>query len=162
MYNQNNFVEKMKFKKKNINRLIYLGVFVSWVVGYLMILKISKSYSMAYFFFAIGLSFSVLSLATAKFIPNDRESTLNFFKFGMLGYSLYIILFQILIFAVNAGGNDSPIGNTMYNIFMYSTIVVPIGLILWQAKKWMFLTGIMKNKRDAISHIKKHGNDGMN
>lgn len=160
--NNTNIVEHLKFKKKNIIRLIYLGVFFLWVIGFFMIKKIEGSNSEANLYFVFGMIFAFMSLLTAKFIPNDREATFTFFKFGMLGYVLYTILFEILIYAAFLGGDDSNTANVLQAVCGYSRAIIPLGLILWQAKKWTFLTGLRKNKAKTIEHLKKHGNDGMN
>lgn len=161
--NQTNIIEHLKFKKKNVIRLSYVGVFVLWIAGYFMIQEIEGSISESYMYFAFGLAFAVISLVTAKFIPNDRDKTLDFFKFGMLGFNLYTILFEILLLACNLGGNDSTTTfSVLKSICGYSRVIIPIGMIIWQAKKWTFLTKVNKSKRQAIEHLKNHANDGMN
>ncbi len=160
--NQTNLIESLKFKKKNLVRLSYLGVFLLWIIGYFMIKKIEYSNSEANLYFVFGLTFAIVSLVTAKFIPNDRDKTLGFFKVGMAGYTLYTILFEILMLAANIGGNDGNTAMVLRTVCGYSRAIIPLGLVLWQAKKWTFLTGINKNKRQTIEELKKHGNDGMN
>ncbi len=162
--NTTNIVEHLKFKKKNIIRLIYFAIFFLWVIGYFLIKKIEGSNAEANLYFTFGFVFTLVSLITAKFIPNDRESTLNFCKFGMLGYVLYTILFEILIFVAFAGG-DGQGSNTaivLRTVCGYSRAIIPLGLILWQAKKWIFMSGLRKGKTKTIEHLKRHGNDGMN
>lgn len=160
--NASNLLIQIKFKKKNLNRLLYLGLFILWLVGYIMIKKIEMNNSEANVYFTFGFIFAGISLATAFFIPNDRDKTLKFFKVGLSGYALFIILFEILIMASNKGGDGGSTAQVIRTVCTFSKILIPLGLILWQAKKWTFLTGIRKNKRDAIKDIKNNGNNGMN
>lgn len=160
--NETNFLINLKFRKKNLIRLSYLGIFLLYLIGSIMIKNVEKNMSEAYVYFGFGLAFATISFATAKFIPNDRDKTLKFFKTGILGYSLFIILFELLIFLANMGGDGGMTINTIKSICTFSKILIPLGLILWQAKKWTFLTGINKNKRDAINHIRENGNNGLN
>ena len=157
-----NIVEQLKFKKANISRIVYLLVFMIWLIGYFMIKVIEKSNSWANVYYAFGLSFTAISFITALVIKNDRDKTLSFYKYGLLGYTLFIVLFELLIFASQKGGNDGNAETILIAVCSYSKILIPLGLIIWQAKKWTFLTGINKNKRDTIDYLKKHGNDGMN
>lgn len=160
--NKTNIIEHLKFRKKNIVRLLYLGIFMLWVIGYFMIMKIEKSQSEANLYFVFEMAFAVVTLVTAKFIPNDRDATLNFFKFGTAGYTLYTILFEILLLAAGLGDGTSNTALVLKTVCGYSRAIIPLGLILWQAKKWTFLTGINKSKSKTIEHLKNHGNDGMN
>lgn len=159
--NSTNFLEQIKFKKKNLIRLMYLGLFMLWIIGYIMIKKIELNTSEANVYFVFGFVFAVVSLATAKFIPNDRDKTLKFFKTGLLGYSLFTVLFELLIFAANTGNDGGTTEQVLRTVCTFSRVLIPLGLIIWQAKKWTFLTGINKSKKQAIDYIKKHGNDGM-
>lgn len=161
MYNETNIIEKLKFKKANISRFIYLIVVFLWIFGYFMIKWAENNQSQANVYYIFGLAFAGISFATAKFIKNDRDKTLNFFKFGLLGYVLFIILWEAIIMGAKAGGDENT-AQWLMTFCMYTKIMIPIGLIIWQAKKWTFLTGINKNKRDTIDHLKNHGNDGMN
>ena len=160
--NETNIIEHLKFKKTNISRLTYLIVLVIWITGYFMIRAIEKSNSWANVYYAFGLAFTAISFVTALVIKNDRDKTLSFFKYGLLGYTLFIILFELLIFASKKGGSDGNAEQILIAVCSYSKILIPLGMIIWQAKKWTFLTGINKNKRDTIEHLKNHGNDGMN
>ena len=159
-FNETNIVEKMKFKKANISRLTYLGVGFLWILGFYLI-KWAETDGQAFVYYILGLAFSGITFITALVIQNDKDKTLSFFKFGLLGYVLYVILCEVLIIAARKG-NDESLTNLISQIAMSSRIVTPIGMIGWQAKKWTFLTGINKNKRDTIDHLTKHGNDGMN
>ena len=158
--NETNFVEKLKFKKANTSRIIYFVICFLWILGFYLI-KIAETNSQAFIYFIFGTAFAGISFATALVIKNDRERTLTFFKFGLLGYVLFIILWEALIMAAKAGGDESVV-SVIVSISLYSKITVPIGLVTWQAKKWLSLTGINKNKRDTIDHLTNHGNDGMN
>ena len=159
-YNETNFLEKMKFKKKNISILTYLITFALWLVGYFMIKWVEKSDSSANVYYVFGMSYAAISFITALVIKNDRDKTLSFFKFGLLGYVLFTILFEGLIFAADAGGNTGNIKNILVSVCSFSRILIPLGMIIWQAKKWTFLTGINKSKKDTIDHLRNHGNDG--
>ncbi len=160
--NETNIVERIKFKKANISRLIYAVVFAVWLIGYFLIKNVEQSNSWANVYYAFGLAFVAVSFATALVIKQDRDKTLNFFKFGMLGYSLFICLFELILYAILAGGSDGNAYSILNSLCSYSKILIPLGLILYQAKKWTFLTGINKNKRDTIDSYKRHGNDGLN
>lgn len=160
--NETNIVEKLKFKKGSISRLTYLGVFIAWIFAYFMIKWVEGNNSQANIFYVFGMAFVGISFITALVIKNDRDKTLSFFKFGMLGYVLFIILFEALLFAAKKGGDDGSTYNMLKTICSGTRIITPLGMIIWQAKKWTFLTGINKNKRDTIDHLKNHGNDGMN
>ncbi len=159
--NQTNIIEEQKFKQKNIIRLSYLGIFLIWITAYLVIQKVEQSYSDSYIFFALGFIFALISLIGAWKMPNNRDKTLKFFKLGMLAYSLYTILIDILIFAGNLGGDSGNSVNIIKTIGFYTRLVIPLGMIIWQAKSFSFLTGIRKSKEKTIDYIKKHGNDGM-
>lgn len=160
--NETNIVEHLKFKKANISRFIYMGVFLLWLIGFFLIRWIEKSDSWANVYYVFGMCFSFISFVTAFVIKNDRDKTLSFFKYGLLGYTLFIVLFELLILAASKGGNDGGAYQILVAVCSYSKILIPLGMIIWQAKKWTFLTGINKNKRDTIDHLKSHGNDGMN
>lgn len=158
--NETNLIEKIKFKKANISRLCYLIIGFLWILGFYLV-KWAEADSQAIIYYIFGLAFALISFVTALFIKNDRDKTLDFFKYGLLGYVLFVILFEVLIIGAKKGGDTSVI-NVLSSIALYSKITVPIGLIIWQAKKWTFLTGVNRSKRDAVDYFTKHGNDGMN
>lgn len=160
--NKTNIVEQLKFKKKNLIRLLYAGIFVLWAFGYFLIKKVEASKTEANVYFVLELAFAIISFVTAFFIPNDRDKTLDFFKYGTAGFALYTVLFEVIMIAANAGGGQSNTVQVLRSVCGYSRAIIPLGLILWQAKKWTFLTGINKNKKKTIEHLKNHGNDGMN
>lgn len=158
--NETNIIEKLKFKKANLSRLCYLGIGFLWILGFYLI-KWAESDGQAIIYYIFGLAFAGISFLTALVIKNDRDKTLGFFKFGLLGYVLFVILFECLILGAKAG-QDASVISVLSSIALYSKLTVPIGLIIWQAKKWTFLTGINKSKRDTIDHLTKNGNNGMN
>lgn len=160
--NETNFIERMKFKKGNISRLTYLGVFVAWIIGYFMIKWVEGNNAQANVYYVFGMAFTIITFITAWVIKNDRDKTLSFFKFGMLGYTGFVILLEFLLLAASKGGDDGSTYKLLVSICSAMRIMTPLGLIIWQAKKWTFLTGINKSKRDTIDDLKNHGNDGMN
>ena len=157
--NETNIIEKIKFKKANISRLTYLIIGFLWILGFYLI-KWAETDGQAIIYYIFGLAFVGISFVTALVIKNDRDKTLGFFKYGLLGYVLFTILWEALILGAKMGGDDSVV-NVLSSIALYSKITVPIGMIIWQAKKWTFLTGINKSKKDTIDDLTNHGNDGM-
>lgn len=158
-----NIIEKWKYQKKLISNLQYLMIFTLWIFGYMLIRKVegTSGASEANIYYVFGLVFSVVSLATAFVIPNDRDKTISFYKFGFSGYILYTILFGILVFVANLEGSTGTTYTVINTICAYARVLIPLGLIIWQAKKWTFLTGIRQSKQEAINSIKDHGNSGM-
>lgn len=155
--NSNNYIESLKSNKKMITMFIYIGLGLLWAVTF-GLTKGTGYGGMVYFVFS--LIYVIITWATAKFIPNDRDKSLKFFKVSFLGYTLFTLLMVIMIKVAVA--DESQAFSVMNTIFIASSVMIPFGLILWQAKKWTFLLGIGKTKEQTIKDIKEHGNDGMN
>lgn len=161
MVNETNIIKDVIFKKKVLTILMYAGIFLLWTIGFFLIKYLEGNDTEAIIYFTFELVFLAVSAFTAHFIPNDRKETLKFFLIGSLAYILYNLLFDTIIIASNLGTSQSTTIMVLTNILAYSRVVIPLGLIVWQAKKWTFLVGLRKSKKDAIEHYKKHGNDGM-
>ena len=162
--NHTSIIEKLIMRKKLLTLLSYIGIFILNAAVYFLIKNVEGNFTEAIIYYIFMLMFVAVSVVTAHFIPNDRKDTLTFFKIGMLAYSLYNMIFEIVIIAVRTAGGDLANSNTilvLLNIITYSRVVIPLGLVIWQAKKWTFLTGIRKRKQDAISYYKHNGNNGM-
>lgn len=155
--NSNNYIESLKSNKKMFTMLIYLGLGLLWAITF-GLTKGTGFGGMVYFVFS--LIYVMITWATAKFIPNDRDKSLKFFKISFLGYTLFTLLMVIMLRVAVADNSEA--FSVMKTIFLASSVMIPFGLILWQAKKWTFLLGIGKSKEETIRHYKDHGNDGMN
>lgn len=163
MLNRTQYVAKQKFRRRLVISLTNLCIFIVLLLGYILIMNIEKNTSQANVYFILALVLALESAVAIVLIPNDREGTFRTFKWGILGYALATILFEVIIFGAtrgNDGGGD--IMRALTQIRFYITLITPIGLIIWQGKRFMHLTGIGKSKRDTIEYLKKHGNDGMN
>lgn len=154
-------IEQIKMKKQLFDKLNFMLVFLLWVAGYTSIKFFEKNNSEANLFFAFGLAFAIVSCITAIFITNDRDKTLSFYKIGMIGYALYTILFEILMYSANIGGDQSVTQKLLQTMCGYSRAVIPLGMVLYQAKKWTFITGLNKNKLDASKYIRRNGNNSI-
>lgn len=88
------------------------------------------------------------------FIPNERGGTLKAYKANMAGFCLYLIILKT--FSVLASGSVAYVNG----IFQLSLFIYPLGFTAWEAKKFMYLLGIGKSRRDSIDYYKDHGNDG--
>lgn len=155
--NSNNYIESLKSNKKMVTMLQYLGLGLLWAFAFSLA---DKTLVGKWVYFAFSLIFTGISWATAHFIPNDRDKTLKFYKVSFLGYTLFSLLMIIMLKV--AAVDNSGVQNVMATIFTASSVMIPFGLILWQAKKWTFLLGIGKSKQETIAHYKDHGNDGLN
>lgn len=155
--NSNNYVESLKSNKKMVTMLQYLGLGLLWAFTFSLA---ANSTVGKWTYFAFSLIFTVISWATAHFIPNDRDKTLKFYKISFLGYTLFSLLMIVMLKV--AALDQSGLQNIMNTIFTASSVMIPFGLILWQAKKWTFLLGIGRSKQETINHYKDHGNDGLN
>ena len=162
MYNTTDYINREKFRKKLVISLVNLVIFITLLLGYILIINIEGNTSQANVYFILALVIALESAVAVVVIPNEREGTFATFKWGMLGYALATILFEIIIFGAYSGNGGEDIIRALSQIRFYITLITPIGLIIWQGKRFMHLTGIGKNKRDTIEHLKKHGNDGMN
>lgn len=155
--NSNNYIESLKSNKKMGTMFMYIGLGLLWALTF-GLTKGTGYGGMVYFVFS--LVYVMITWATAKFIPNDRDKSLKFFKISFLGYTLFTLLMVIMLKVAVA--DESQAFSIMNTIFLASSVMIPFGLIIWQAKKWTFLLGIGRTKEETIRHYKDHGNDGMN
>ena len=146
IYNKTNIMEELKFKKKVRTYIFYFITFLSWMLAYILILKIEGSKGNAYMFFALSCVFLAVTLVSAFLVPAHRDGSVRLFKFGLIGYSAYTIGFAIVLWATMQGGDAVASQNTLYQISFYTRIVIPAGLCLWQGKEiFLFFKG---KKRD--------------
>lgn len=157
--NKANIVEEIKFHNKLRSKVIYFTVFLFWIIGYAIIMKVENTFGDALGYFMLGLCFAGISLASAIMVPAHRENSLRLFKFGLIGYSLYVIMFELVYFATMQGASNMQA--TLRNFCLYGRIMIPIGLIVWQGKEiFLFFKG-KRTKNQEIENLKEHGNDGL-
>jgi hypothetical protein len=157
--NGTNFIEEIKFHNKLRSKIIFFTVFLLWIIGYAVIMKVENTFGDALAYFLLGFFFALITLASALLVPAHRENSLRFFKFGMIGYSLYTIMFELVYLATMQGASNMQV--TLKNFCLYGRIMIPIGLIIWQGKEiFLFFKG-KRTKNQEIENIKEHGNDGF-
>lgn len=157
--NKSNIVEEIKFHSKLRSKIIYFTVFLVWLIGYAVIMKVENTFGDALGYFMLGFFFALISLVSAILVPAHRENSLRLFKFGMIGYALYTIMFELVYFATMQGESNMQI--MLKNFCLYGRIMIPIGLIIWQGKEiFMFFKG-KRTKNQEIENLKEHGNDGF-
>lgn len=160
IYNKTNIMEELKFKRKIRTYIFYFSIFLTWILAYILILKVEASTSNAYGFFALGIMFAIITIVSIFLVPAHREGSLRLFKFGMIGYSAYTIGFLIVLWATMQGDGGTT-QSALYNFSFYGRILIPVGLCVWQGKEiFLFFKG-KRTKNEEIENLRNHGNDGM-
>lgn len=153
MKNRTNFIEEIRYTMSIKAISIYIGLVM------LMILTASLTGSLVY---AFGMLMSGMTFVTLKFIPNDRENTIKVFKATMGGYFLWMLMLYVLLSTATATSQFLQVEGFLMSVFSFTTFMIPIGYIIWQAQKFRFLVGIGRSKKETIDYIKDHSNDGLN
>lgn len=156
MFNRSNYLEETKYNKKIKAIITYFVIFATWLASVLITGR--------FLIFGMGLTMLAVACVTSYFIPSDRDLTLKSYKWTMLGYSAFGIFMNFVsVWALN----DTLAGNglgTAYNFantsFDFAVILIPLGFVTWQLKKFTIFYGGKHSKRRTIEYIKKHGNDG--
>lgn len=162
MYQDNSdIVDKMRFRHGIKKVMMWLGLFVLWIAGFYLIKYLEGNDTEAIIYFVFEASFLIITCVAAQWIPSDRRESLKLGLIGSLGYIAYNLLFDTILIFASMGSSQSMTITVLTNIVTYSRVVIPLGLILWQAKKFTFLTGLRKSKQEAIDYYKHNGNNGM-
>lgn len=150
MKNNSSYTAQKRASKKLKTLSLYVLLFVLWIFT-----SIFTGRELIYW------TVFVMSLVTAfvvYFIPSDRNSTLKVYKGALAGYCLFILMME-LFYKVAVNDNDAYIG-FIEGFYGFAIFMIPIGYILWQAKKFVHLFGFGKTKREMLDEYKDHGNDG--
>ena len=150
MKNNSSYTAQKRASRKLRTVALYVLLFVLW-----MFTSIFTGRELIYW------TVLVMALVTSfvvYFIPTDKTSTLKTFKGALAGYCLFIIMMELFSRVANAD-NDAYAG-FIEGFYGFSIFMIPIGYILWQAKKFVHLFGFNKTKREMLDEYKDHGNDG--
>lgn len=158
--NSHNFFEEEKFKQKTRSNILYCAIFLLELIAYILIIKIEGSKGDALGFFTLNTCFMAITIASVKLVPANRDGSIRLFKFGTLGFTLYTIMFDIVYWATTQGGGGT-MAEILSKICLYTRVMIPLALIIWQAKEIFLLFKNKRNKNDEIDNIKEHGNDGF-
>lgn len=154
MKNRSNYLNEVKYSKKLKTIASYIGLAVLWLVTANVVGMETLLYTLAVLMLGV-------TWATVKFIPNDRDASLGTFKITFLGYPLWLLMMHLLTTALTIDGGQLNVMGFLQGTYSFTTFMVPVGYIVWQAKKFSFLLGIGKSKKEAIDYYKDHGNDGL-
>lgn len=156
LYNENNIITELKYKEKVKNTIFNLVVFFTFAIAYIFVYSVeSKKDSIA--FFVLGFCYSLISFVNILLIKSRRDDSLKLFKFGLLGYSAFTLMFDfILKFSIGAN-----IEGTLKTLGTFTRIMIPVGLMVWQGKEIFLFAKGHRSKNDEIDNLKEHGNDGF-
>ena len=156
MLNKSNYLEETKYSKKLKMGVFYIFIFLVWLMSVLLTRKLLV--------FGFGALMAGVTYITSYLIPNDRDVTLSSFRWTMLGYSGFVIMMHIvLLLSYNDALAGTDTGTTYgfaNNIFSFSTLLIPLGFVGWQLKKFTVFYGGKHSKKKTTEYLKRHGNDG--
>lgn len=156
MFNRSNFIEETKYSKKLKIGIFYAIIFASWMLA--------VAITGRNLIFGLGALMSVVTVVTSKFIPSDRDVTLSSFRWTMLGYAGFAIMMHFIILITHNDAISGAGGGNAYNFanvtFDFSSILIPLGFVGWQLKKFTIFYGGKHSKKKTMEYLKKHGNDG--
>ena len=148
--NTSNYCTQKRASKKLVSILIYVGLVLLWIF--------TASFTGRNLIFWTVFIMALITCFVLHFIPNDRNATLKTFKATLAGYCLFIIMMEVLT-KVAFNDNDT-VAPFMEGFYGFAVFMIPIGYILWQAKKFVHMFGFGRSKRQMLDDYKDHGNDG--
>jgi hypothetical protein len=148
------FDQRMKAKLKAAG--IYAGLFVLWIAVCAISKGLYNGANTPMILFTGGLMMTIVTFAVCQWIPNERHSTLRAYKMNMAGFLFYMLILQGLMFA----SGSSTAASYLTTLYAFSQYIYPLGYIAWEGKKFAYLMGIGKTRRESIDYYKDHGNDG--
>lgn len=156
--NRSNYAAQSRAAHHRVSLLMYLGVLALWLFA-CAFEGTGEDRRIGILIFVAGLVMAAVTIGVLIFVPADRENTLKAFKGSMAGYCAFMILMKTFLLIV---GNDTTIYGAAFlsGFHSYFVFLFPIGYIVWQAQKFVKLSGVGKTKRQAIDYYKDHGNDG--
>jgi hypothetical protein len=153
MKNRSNFVTEVKYTEKLKAIALYTSILLLWIVSGVIT-------GLESLIFTLGVLMSGITVVSLKMMPNDRENSLKLFKSTFGGYLLWMIMMHFVLGSVPTTESQLNVRGFLTAMYSFTTFMIPIGYIVWQAQKFRFLLGIGKSKREVIDYYKDHGNDG--